>query len=165
MTTTQKVAIGGAVILVAAALFFLLQDGEEEQPPIIVEGGSITLTAKKGQSAWRQHGNERRYEQHHPGGRNVTGFTASSGQCSVSGQSITITTSDGTIESTLHRPLFPFWKKHADVTVNVAGKLEVDPNDRAVLRLETTATLMSFTNGGQGTCTVTNGRVDVDQIN
>ena len=160
MTTGQKVALGGATILLLGALYYVLDD-PEDRPPIVVEDGSITFTANKGRSHWRQHTAERRYEQHHPGGRDVDGFSAESGGCTVSGDSIVLTLSDGgTITISMHRS-FPFVKDHADVTIGATGDVSISQGYRLVL--DTTATLASFANGGDS-CAVTNREISIAQL-
>ncbi|HUF48079.1 MAG TPA: hypothetical protein VMM93_09695 [Vicinamibacterales bacterium] len=160
MTTGQKITLGGATILLLGALYYVLDD-HEERPPIVVEDGSVTLTAQKGRSQWRQHGADRRYEQHHPGGRDVDGFSAESGGCTVSGDSIVITLSDGsTITVSMHRS-FPWIKDHTDVTVpdGVATTIE----NLVRLRVSVDATPRSFASGSTS-CDVVGERIDIVQL-
>ena len=162
MSSYTKLALAVAALVLAVATFWVFFPGEDRLP-IIVENGSISVTAPG--LSWDRHGTDRSYEQVHPGGKHVRSFTATSGNCSVAGDTITLLLNNPVAERViirrhgLHLP--PFFKGHADVVFEAEGNLSVVP---ATVNLATLFGVTRFQDETGNTCNVTAGVVEIGQV-
>jgi hypothetical protein len=151
LVVSVAVAMMAAVSAVAP-----MTQADEDRPPIIISSGSVILTVTRG--AWAGAGNGQfRHEQAR--GRAVRTFAATTGDCTVSAESIVVRYGGNSItlgrqEGEGGRPAaFLRLPANAAVSARDAQSLVIDTNDA-----------LESVSGGGDTCQVAGGRITIRQV-
>jgi hypothetical protein len=155
------------LLLIAAALSSACpattRSGDDDRPVIIISSGSVKVDVSP--AIWtRESGPGKKYRQKDSDGKSwksVKSFTATTGSCTVSGETLTITY--GTRSFTLERKKSGLFGKH-DPVVQFADDALVTETSPSILTVATDDGLVSVRNGQGNNCAVAGGRLEVQQI-
>lgn len=154
LVVSAMVALVAMVAAVSAVV--PTPQADEDRPPIIISSGSVIVTVARG--SWSRTGNGQ-FMHDQARGRQVQGFSATTGDCTVSGNSLTVRYGGNTIA--IGRQEAQGGRLAA--LVRLPAGAAVAARDAQSLVIDTDEALVDVSGGGN-TCAVAGGRITIRQM-
>lgn len=147
-----------ALVAMATAVSALVPatQSDEDRPPIIISSGSVIVTVARG--SWTRAGNGQ-FMHDQARGRQVQGFSATTGDCTVSGDALSVRYGGNAIS--IGRQEAQGGRLAA--LLRLPANAAVTARDAQSLVIDTDEPLVSVSGGGN-TCAVAGGRITIRQI-